>query len=127
MEFKSEHLQDSDHYLVNLVEQLIQDGLPGLDCKAQSRADKVPDSRHKCMSAPVFNVYYMGIKYLNTCNIGLRDVTGNGISIEIMSKYIKLFLLKYPSKKVLKENTLPNSIVLYFSSIKSLFPEKLHS
>jgi hypothetical protein len=79
------------------------------------------------MSAPVFNVYYMGIKYLNTCTIGLRDLTGTGISIEKMSKSIKLFLLKYPSKKFLKENTLPNSTVLYFTSIKSLFPKKLHS
>jgi hypothetical protein len=48
-----------------------------------------------------------------------------GISIEKRSIAMELLVLKYYSKRFLKENILPNFVVLYFNSIKSVFPKQV--
>jgi hypothetical protein len=75
------------------------------------------------------NIYHTGIGYLSSyttrlvAEFYLGDLTSNSISIEKTSTFIKLLVLKYCSKKFLRENTLPSSMVLHFV-VQNVFPKQ---
>jgi uncharacterized membrane protein len=74
-----------------------------------------------------FNLYHVGIGYLNASTTGkvarflLGNITSNAISTDKMSVSMKILMLKYCSQIFLKENRLPNSIVILDSQNKMTY------